>query len=354
MNPYDFVPASADVRRSRAEGHHVFTGHCGVISCTLIAETPLFVPDTKKMQTKPVVVKGVGKLHKVLSFLMSGRTPVIPGSSLKGVIRTVAEAAGSGCFKLFKGSYKDKQVEFPYQIDEQLQSSGCSSRDSLCICCRIFGSISSRPALNHMGKVSIGEARAVEYKMGEKVTLAILSTPKPRHRAFYGLQGNPQRAAGRKFYYHAGEIAQANESDLNVTVTPVLSGARFNFSIRYNNLTDEELSLLLYSLELEPDLRHKIGMGKPVGLGSAKILIDSIKVIDPEVRYRNLGNGINQLTEQDLHAYINSKTQVYSNSETPTLQALRRIWRWPGEYVLRYPDRPWFNNNSNAPISETE
>ena len=41
----------------------------------------------------------------------------------------------------------------------------------------------------------------------------------------------------------------------------------------FENLTDEELGVLIYAIELEDGLLHKIGKGKAFGLGSCKIEI---------------------------------------------------------------------------------
>jgi hypothetical protein len=53
--------------------------------------------------------------------------------------------------------------------------------------------------------------------------------------------------------------------------------ALFEFAISFENFTEEEYGLLLTTLELEPDLGHKIGMGKPLGLGSCVIEVTEIK-----------------------------------------------------------------------------
>ena len=60
---------------------------------------------------------------------------------------------------------------------------------------------------------------------------------------------------------------------------------QFTFSIKFKNLTTEELNVLIYALELEEDMRHHFGYGKPYGLGSVKIMVDTIvfyKVVDPK------------------------------------------------------------------------
>jgi CRISPR-associated protein (TIGR03986 family) len=48
-------------------------------------------------------------------------------------------------------------------------------------------------------------------------------------------------------------------------------GTRFKATIRFENLTPVELGALLFALKLPDSCCHKIGMGKPLGLGSVKI-----------------------------------------------------------------------------------
>ncbi len=68
-------------------------------------------------------------------------------------------------------------------------------------------------------------------------------------------------------------------------------GHHFDFVIHFNNLQEDEFNLLLYLLVLEGDvqvtvgegehrrqlrgpLRHKLGLGKPLGMGSVHISAD--------------------------------------------------------------------------------
>lgn len=72
---------------------------------------------------------------------------------------------------------------------------------------------------------------------------------------------------------------------------PVKPGARFHFKIRFENLAREELGALLWALTLPgPNpggYRHKLGMGKPYGLGSVK-LEAALRLEDRTNRYQTL------------------------------------------------------------------
>lgn len=128
------------------------------------------------------------------------------------------------------------------------------------------------------------------------VTLKILSSPKPPSPAMYfknkdgsgayiaknQLDANAHRPQGRKFYLHrwsidAGrETWRSNKPDSEnakqkVKVTPIKQGAVFYFHLDFDNLSAHALGAMLYALRPTKDFCHKIGMGKPLGLGSVRI-----------------------------------------------------------------------------------
>lgn len=83
-------------------------------------------------------------------------------------------------------------------------------------------------------------------------------------------------------YWHKGDRPdiQANATELKhpkqlTFVKPVQAGVRFQFKVHFENLRPEELGLLWWALALpgEPgkQYRHKVGMGKPLGMGSVAI-----------------------------------------------------------------------------------
>ena len=53
--------------------------------------------------------------------------------------------------------------------------------------------------------------------------------------------------------------------------------------------------MLLYCIELEGNLRHKLGMGKPIGFGTVKITVDSLKLTkEPKSHYSDFANPVLQ------------------------------------------------------------
>ncbi|MCF6157622.1 MAG: TIGR03986 family CRISPR-associated RAMP protein [wastewater metagenome] len=70
-------------------------------------------------------------------------------------------------------------------------------------------------------------------------------------------------------------------------ITPVNSGKTFTGKIRFENLSDVELGALLFALELPLNCCHKLGMGKPIGLGSVKIT-PTLILSNRKTRYTDL------------------------------------------------------------------
>lgn len=352
MNPYDFVRLVGDgPQRARAPHHKRFDGLSGRIACTLTTRTPLFIPasDPEPPQ-RPLFHQTLRMQHEP-----SG-TPIIPGASLKGVIRSVAEAAANACLPLpHYFSYERQRVQ--YQVPRGFQA--CRTRDALCPTCRVFGMLNRGEVL--AGHVNIGEARPQQPCQTECLTLAVLDAPKPRHEPFYALRDpkGPDRdrplIRGRKFYYHrpAGVLLRSERDRYNKTVLAVPRGTVFNFEVDYVNLLREDLDLLLFALVLWPETCHKVGMGKPLGLGSAKIALRSVQTLDQRQRYRTLGGGWGELTDDALEAWVTERIAGYRDGRGENLVDLRRILDWDdAPEDVAYPSEGWFAEHPTTPLEE--
>jgi CRISPR/Cas system CSM-associated protein Csm3 (group 7 of RAMP superfamily) len=153
----------------------------------------------------------------------------------------------------------------------------------------------------------------IEYELDEERHPRILSSPKPTTYQHYleqprGIQTNQNaqhdwstegsKIRGHKQYWHRKtssnlndpatwiETGQVTNSHTN-PINPISIGSSFNGRIRFENLTKEELGALLFVLDLPEGCAHKIGMGKPLGLGSVKIT-PTLTLIDRQKRYSSL------------------------------------------------------------------
>lgn len=96
VNPYNFVPVDFRKKGERVDVTQkrdaLLTGY---LDCRLKCRTPLAIPDTQNRKEDPAVKKG----HYKYPFYMAGGTvPVIPGSAIRGVVRSVYETLTDSCY----------------------------------------------------------------------------------------------------------------------------------------------------------------------------------------------------------------------------------------------------------------
>jgi CRISPR/Cas system CSM-associated protein Csm3 (group 7 of RAMP superfamily) len=362
MNPYDFVPVDRDrpPQRRPYRPHNLTEGLSGRLQCRITAESPLFIPEYKG---------GRAQLREVKRFLTNSEgREIIPGSSLKGLFRSLVETVGPGCWLLFgrgncSGEYRDFEERINFDYHNKLHDAfyRCNDLKSLCPACRLFGVINGRNC-SYGGNVTFSDAVCVERREHDPVYTIILSAPKPRHESWYLTgedNGNGRTVAGRKYYYHMSDIATAGEylprnSDKpqNQYIKPLNTGSVFEFEASFNNIDDDDLNLLLYALFLEPGLRHKLGNAKPAGLGSVLIEPLRLEIFDMDSRYRG-GDWKRTLQGEPLTADIRERTSVYRDDSGPAISALRRIWQWPPLPVnFSYPGYRWFKDNPRRTMAE--
>jgi CRISPR-associated protein (TIGR03986 family) len=155
------------------------------------------------------------------------------------------------------------------------------------------------------GRVSFTDARYVGNEHGvwydnEKSTVPMpLSTPKittfqhylvqdkdeghdPDLRGSLAHYGTATEIRGHKLYWHKGnadipETSNDKFSESQLTrIRPVKAGVKFRFRVHFENLRDWELGALAWALILPPISAgqrycHKLGMGKPLGMGAVSI-----------------------------------------------------------------------------------
>lgn len=244
--PFDFVSLPNRVARKKPIGHEQYhSAHLtGQLQGTLEALSPLHIGSG--------IIELGQDVELIKTVVRTGGRVVIPGSSLKGAIRSVAEAISESC--VCKAS-EDAQHALPRDFRE------CRQKERLCIACRIFG------AMGFQGNVAIQDA---PYIHGQIVTAQVpqLYPPRPRRGA--------REVPGRKFYMH-GQVASGR--------TPVEAcdvGSKFRFITQVDNLTQAEWGLLLTALGQHPDYPFKLKIGgvKPVCFGSMDIQIEQIQLED--------------------------------------------------------------------------
>ncbi len=206
----------------------------------------------------------------------------------------------------------------------------CNDRDNVCPACSLFGMT---------GKTSNGSRlRFTDAIMdkpmprSEKVLLKELSGPKTSYLPFFlrSMDGKPDKdisydndaytIRGRKFYWHNMKKdsyidTTGKEGERNASVELVKEGSRFRFSVYYDNLSDDEVNKLIWTLTLGENVEdgkqcHKIGHGKPIGLGSVKIVVKSINDRKYENGSYSVSHIENPTTEEGLFTDEKAISQI--------------------------------------------
>lgn len=362
MNPFDFVRIDwqKPPERHRPVWHHRLVGqgtqqlYAGHIEVDVYAETPLFIADPRTVSSDP---------KKPAQFIQNSRDEyIIPGSSLKGLLRCLMETLGNGCLTLFDGQYERGTINYRREVSADFQK--CSNNTNLCIACRTFGMLKERTSGVFLGKVNIGDACSYKDKINlyKPIYTKPLMEPKPHHDSFY-LDESGKHIAGRKYYFHhSPEVEPLTERGpiyfggklANRFIQPLDYDTKFRFRVDFTNLEENELAALLLAINLEQNMRHKIGYAKPLGLGSIFLQPTSMTLVDYSTRYTQpgsessmtvlKGDALKQTIDQHIANF--SKTQLSQLA----LQDLRRIWRWPPDPDVEYyypSKRDWFDTEDS-------
>lgn len=115
-----------------------------------------------------------------------------------------------------------------------------------------------------------------ELKLGKHV---------PQGRKAYLHQPSGENAPEPQPWKTAADLTSDDQKKLKNAVRPIKAETAFVFHIDFDNLTEHEINLLAFALKPEDEFRHKLGMGKPIGLGTVKIDPAALLLIDRARRY---------------------------------------------------------------------
>ena len=300
--PFGFVPLPRRVHRESPTGHQRYhKGHfTGQVHATIQALSPIHIGS------------GVIDLGRDVELIKTAvRTKdnvVIPGSSLKGAIRSVAEAISESCVcKVSRRIRRDVPRDF----------AECRRKERLCVACRMFG------AMGFQANIAIQDAPKTD---GQIVPMSVpeLFAPGRYQRRMQGIPG-------RKFYMH-GKVASGD--------TPVEAcavGSKFRFVAQVDNLTLAEWGLFFTALghHHEHPFKLKIGGGKPACFGSIDIQIQQIQVQEqPHERYLDWNvQSQSAMTDEPLEAWKLECTHQATGSliKQDLLTELAQILRYPND-----------------------
>ncbi len=176
----------------------------------------------------------------------------------------------------------------------------------------------------------------IQIDLMPETLLKILAGPKPPAPCMYfknpngggyiakkDLDLSRHQPNGRKIYLHHAQDTAIQNSWVSqyplenlkqkLSCQPMPADSRLYFHIDFNNLSWDELSLLCKAINPDEHFCHRLGLGKPLGLGSVKLTICGLFFIDRPQRYANLTSP--------------RYTSVYQNPQWPEQEALNTFYR---------------------------
>lgn len=310
--PYDFVPFAPRVDKSRPPGHEGFhvDGHLsGRLEYELVTRSHVHVSSGNYALSEDLGLEPGEVLRSCYRVTVDGRaTPAVPGSSLKGAIRAIAEAVSPSCIGVTRVNWR--------QLPQALSRS-CPDRrrpDEYCPACAIFG------AMGRLARVSFSDALLVE---GETALYRLPALYRPRERqarrAYLDRSGNFK---GRKFYYHGRRVDHEG-----ARFEVIVEGSRLAGVLDFTGLKQAELGLVLFALGLDGSFRPMLGGGKPVCLGAAEFVPRSL-VLVAEGSFTDYDAGDEMLTGAALADFVREQIEQATARKLilgPQRDELRRI-----------------------------
>lgn len=354
-NPYRWVTVSdQSVQYDTPNYHHALNGVSGRIWCELEALTPLIIGDGGDGQDQV----------KNIEFVRKKQKPYIPSTSLKGVVRSLAEVVGNATVP-----FPEARVDDLHRLEKA--RSDVNDIAQFDIVARTFGYLKNGDVVSgliHFSDAEISK-EIISPDQWEWHRRVAVGRPQPNHKAFY--PGTNKR----KFYHHHPGVTKLREAPADITqvnnVKPAPPGTCFEFTVDFTNLRDAELNLLLYCLELEEQvtvtlspaalgaeqnephctfegpLCHKMGGAKPHGAGSVRMCITKMELrTNAAARYQG-GTPTEALQADALATEINSRTASFQQRTDLTMRELRAMLIYfinDPRKPIRYPRFDWFQD----------
>lgn len=174
----------------------------------------------------------------------------------------------------FPKSHREKQ-EDPNFLDWPRAILGWAGKDS-----------------SRRSRVSFGDFPVQGEPQELPLVETVLGNPKISYYPGYVVNGDHYNQDGfqlrgyKQYWLKEARAIDTEKKNAASKLCPLPAGTAFSGVIRYRNLREEELGLLLWALRLEEGCYQSVGMGKPYGYGRMKLSIDSLQEYDMAALYR--------------------------------------------------------------------
>ena len=198
------------------------------------------------------------------SFFRTNGDIVIPGTSIKGAVRSVLEAISNSCVS--QRGRREEHFATHKRCEFELEK----GKTNLCPACKLFGTT------GYAGRASFFDAHPEHPEKSDIEIVKIHELFPPRinkgKRKFYqNKKFNPVRNQRQERNYRFVEA--------------VKKGSTFKSALSFQNIEKKELALLLYAMGIGQDYMIKIGGAKPRCFGTVRFIPTAIKLwADPLAR----------------------------------------------------------------------
>ncbi len=359
--PYEFIPflEKPEVEKYSSHNKVAENTYSGKLKLRITTLSPLHIGSKQQDydQTGNVLKKQIRRNGNL----------IIPGSSLKGAVRSIAEAISYSC-----------AAESPFQELKSLlpreNRVACSNihQRGLCMACSIFGMANNKEG--YKGKVAFGEFAWKKGNLSRQM-IPVLESPFKNYpdnhdvfgssdKSHYGNErlyyckaceaGDCQTCSkekffqckeragrkremgfrGRKFYSTGREISpeSVREDGKENCFEMVDSESVFEGELVFQNLKKEEGKLLSYALDIGHHFTMKLGYGKPLGYG--KIKVDLIGAESMESRYGLQGMKMHKDVENGWSMERQNALQERKNCGN----YINMVTNWAEEYRKDSPE----------------
>lgn len=291
----------------------------GELHITLTAETPVFVAGEKG--------RSPGDASRFF------RTPdgalAIPGSTIRGLTRENMQILSFAPVRVGEDIAENKdsgRKGYKFPIADGLPPKYKELVDAGPLDCpsAILGF--SRGRLAYRSRVSFGDFAAEAGAREGAVVRMILGEPKPGYARAY-LDRN-SRLRGFKQYWlkdtQKTDVPPGKER-VGTALCPLPAGTRFHGVVRFKNLSDAELGLLVWSLCLDEGCYQNVGMGKPYGYGRMSVRVERMVEFAPDDLYGgSLCPAPSQKTDAALQKAVRDCISAYEREATAALGGAKK------------------------------
>lgn len=261
---------------------------------------------------------------------------------------------------------------------EELQP--CCTINDLCKSCTLFGMIGENQAKSSMIRFTDAVCISDNPYKGY-YTLQELASPKTSYIPFYADidkydARNPVdydcaiTIRGRKFYWHSTDYMSHIRKKNNINNTSIPTTIRnatinlidvnkeFTFNVYFDKISKEQLDELVWALNFgennqDSSLCHKLCHGKPLGLGSAKITVESIETRS----FDDSGYKVNSYTDVHIPDFVEENADIVGELKAICTFTKREVCypfiSNPKDLNVRDNDKAahkWFTENKNGRI----